>query len=103
MTRLKELVPHTDSAVVIGREYLRVASAHWKPERLATLISSCCGERAFDSGVEALRRSLARRTRQDFAEGQIVRIHGWMLSVTEARLCGLVALCVGREDASATP
>jgi len=100
-TRLKKIVPHTESAVVIGREYLRVAPADREPERLAALISSCCGERVFDSDGDALRRSLVRRTRQDFAEGQIVRVHGWMLSVTEARLCGLVALCVEREDASA--
>jgi len=100
-TRLTELVPHTESAVVVGREYLRMAPAEREPERLAALISSCCGERVFDSDGEALRRSLVRRTRQDFAEGQVVRIHGWMLSVTEARLCGLVALFVGSEHASA--
>ena len=98
---IKELVPHTESAVVIGREYLRVAPAERDPGRLAALISSCCGEPVFDSDGEALRRSLARRTRQDFAEGQIVRLHGWMLSVTEARLCGLVALCVEREHGGA--
>lgn len=100
-TRLKELIPHTESAVVIGREYLRMASADREPGHLAALISSCCGERVFDSDGEALRRSLVRRTRQDFAEGHIVRIHGWMLSVTEARLCGLVALCLEPENASA--
>lgn len=99
--RLTELVPHTESAVVVGREYLRRAPAERDPGRLAALISSCCGEGVFDSDGEALRRSLVRRTRQDFAEGQIVRLHGWMLSVTEARLCGLVALCLEPEHAGA--
>lgn len=101
LIRLREIVPHTESAVVVGREYLRMAPAERDPGRLAALISSCCGEGLFDSDGEALRRSLVRRTRKDFAEGQIVRLHGWMLSVTEARLCGLVALYLELEHASA--
>ena len=49
LIRLREIVPHTESAVVVGREYLRMAPAERDPARLAALISSCCGEGLFDS------------------------------------------------------
>jgi hypothetical protein len=91
-SRLRAIVPHLDSAVVIGREYLRVAPGERESGRLWALISDGWSAAAIDAEGDALRRRLDERTRQDFAEGRIVTVHGWMLSATEARLCGLVAL-----------
>jgi hypothetical protein len=36
--------------------------------------------------------------RKDFRTGQIVTVDGWQLSVTEARVCALVALCAAPEE-----
>jgi len=33
---------------------------------------------------------------RDFAEGRVVRVDGWILSRTEARLCAAVRLGAGR-------
>jgi hypothetical protein len=35
---------------------------------------------------------LQRRIRQDFVEEKVVKLQGWILSATEARLCALTAL-----------
>jgi hypothetical protein len=35
------------------------------------------------------RTEIAARVRDDFAAGRVVMLDGWMLSVTEARLCAL--------------
>ncbi|HEX3753856.1 MAG TPA: hypothetical protein VHV26_02155 [Rhizomicrobium sp.] len=40
-----------------------------------------------------IRRRLAARIRADFAEGRTIRRDGWLIAVTEARLCALAALC----------
>ena len=38
------------------------------------------------------RPHLAARVREDFAAGRVVMLDGWMLSVTEARLCARTLL-----------
>jgi hypothetical protein len=86
--------------VAIGSAYLRGAPDEREPGRLADLIASRCGEGVFDLDGDALRRCLGRQTRRDFSDGRVVTIHGWMLSVTEARICGLAALVLGRGEAS---
>jgi hypothetical protein len=43
---------------------------------------------------QAVRYRIANRVRRDFAEGAVVNIDGWLLSLTEARLYALVALSV---------
>jgi len=39
----------------------------------------------------ALRAALARRIQADFDSARVVPVQGWLLSATEARLCGLAA------------
>jgi hypothetical protein len=36
--------------------------------------------------------ALQQRIRQDYVEERVVKLEGWILSVTEARLCALTAL-----------
>jgi hypothetical protein len=102
-TMLGTLLPHTDSAVTIGQAYLRIAVDEREPTRLAGLIASDCGEPVFGSDAAAIRRCLSRRTRRDFAEGRVVTVRGWILAVTEARLCGLVALVLAAPEAAPRP
>lgn len=90
--RLQQLLRHPHSAVIIGREYVRLAPNEREPTILLALIVSSCGEGLFDSDCERTRESLRLQTRRDFEEGRVVEMHGWMLSITEARLCALAAL-----------
>lgn len=45
------------------------------------------------SGTEGneLRESIVNRIREDFDQGRIVRIDGWIISETEARQCALLS------------
>jgi hypothetical protein len=93
--RLARVLRERDSARAIGREYLRSlprgagagvlvdAIALDLPGGHAVLAS------AGDGGLRAL---LAERSSVDFGEGRTVRLRGWVLSETEARLCALAAL-----------
>lgn len=42
-----------------------------------------------------LAAQLQARVQQDFAQGRTVTLHGWILSVTEARQCALFSLLPG--------
>lgn len=82
---LAELFGNLDSARHIGRAYLRQTPAEASRE---TLLSALDGTLPSAAKGEELRRQL----RQDFADGNVVTVRGWLLSRTEARLCGLAAL-----------
>jgi hypothetical protein len=56
----------------------------------AMLFPSPMGRRR-TGGARAARRHLASARRNDFAEGRIAVVDGWILSQTEARVCALVA------------
>jgi hypothetical protein len=44
------------------------------------------------SSVRALARAIRERSRNDFHEGRIAMVDGWMLSLTETRVYALTAL-----------
>lgn len=94
--RLAGLLPHQDSARIVGREYLRGAPAAADLDRLTTLVLRGLD---LEGGALAavddrrLRQLVLRRTGQDFREGRTVAVDGWLLSATEARLCALAQLC----------
>jgi hypothetical protein len=70
------LFSHLPSARVIGAAYIRSHPAD-----------------DFDiSELPPDRPAIAARVRDDFANGRIVTVDGWMLSITEARLCALAYL-----------
>jgi len=92
---LSRLLGHPESAVV-GRAYLRLAPDARDPARLVDLLSASCDGLALDADLDTLRPRLGWRIRQDFAEGRVVDVDGWRLSLTEARLCGLAALLLPR-------
>jgi hypothetical protein len=99
--QLATLVPHPESARLIGAAYLAA-----KPQEadVMTLIKFLCPDLPDlnESGLNGrlqilprawLRRRLAVQRSDDFSEGRIVRLKGWIVANTEARLCALVALC----------
>ena len=46
----------------------------------------------FPPSAQDWRIEFDRRSRSDFESGRVVSIEGWVLSVSEAKLCALVAL-----------
>lgn len=83
------------SAKVVGLEYLRVASSEASVEILVDLISPGDARRRTElaqADEQKLRRILRAQQRQDFEQGRIANVGGWLLSETECRLCALAAL-----------
>lgn len=93
--RLAGVFSDRESAISVGREYLRAAP---QEAHLDLLIAELCsrqpqGRSAFMAVDHAtLRGMLNRQQREDFALGRTVNVKGWILSETEARLCGLTVL-----------
>lgn len=92
--RLARLLEHRESARIVGREYLLAAPEEANPEVLVSLVAERL--QAPDpslSGVgdRELRRMAALGVLADFEEGRTVKLDGWVLSETEARLCALAA------------
>lgn len=94
-SRLAALFKNRESAQVIGREYLNHSPQEANPQVLLNLLSAGLAIEAelfFLARDDKLRQSLERRIRQDFEDEHVVRVRGWLLSATEARLCALAAL-----------
>jgi hypothetical protein len=89
---LAQLLSAVDSAGVVGREYLRHHPDERDPERVQHVLSVALGGRLEGLDPTVLRERVKRRVRQDFAEDQVTLVDGWILSITEARLCALAAL-----------
>lgn len=70
----------------LGLAYLKGLGEPPTPAALAALI------RRDLPGRSGLRAEVAMLVRQDFAEGRLACVEGWLLARTEARLCGLAAL-----------
>jgi hypothetical protein len=79
-----------DGVPSIGRAYLRLAPAENDVRLLSDLIFSDIRSDLLD-GVD-VRHAVTGRVQEDFREGRVVRLRGWLVSLTEARLCALVAL-----------
>lgn len=85
------------SAAIVGAEYLRQVPYEADPGCLVCEILAGTPETRrglLSASLRILRESIRTKQRLDFEEGKVIYLHGWMLSVTEARLCAL-ALMVG--------
>ncbi|MGH8895972.1 MAG: hypothetical protein ACRDZ4_02850 [Egibacteraceae bacterium] len=94
--RLARLLKHERSARVVGQEYLRAAPAEAERDALAGLVVGRlpAQHRTLSTVTDhQLRELLVLAVRQDFQEGRTVELHGWVVSLTEARLCALAARC----------
>lgn len=104
--RLSALPAQRGSARIVGHRYLVLVPEEAQATVLAARIAGSAGRYSHltRASTRTLRAVLARRQRQDFAEGETVSIDGWVLSRTEARLCALVALDRrAPDDAVTTP
>jgi len=83
------LLPAWPDAAVLGRAYL---AGHPEEAELGALLRHFA-----DLGAGDLRQALSERLRLDFEERETVRLRGWVLARTEARLCAICALLHERE------
>jgi len=84
------LSPSFDRAAPIGRRYLAMTPA----ERNPTVLASRIAERVSGSGAD-FPAAVTSAVSRDFESGDVVMIDGWMLSRTEAQICGLAAMRPG--------
>jgi hypothetical protein len=93
--RLAALLEHQESAKSIGRAYLQ---RYPQEAAIGVLHNQIVSSLASDAAAliltqdSDLKDQLDRAVRQDFEVEKIVKLHGWILSLTEARLCALTAL-----------
>lgn len=90
--RLAGILTDARSAAVVGRAYLQ---AYPEERSLPVLVETLCEEHplALRSGTgPALRRSVTDAVRRDFERRDVVRVQGWVLSRTEARVAAVSAL-----------
>jgi hypothetical protein len=93
--RLLAALDRRASAAEVGRAYLAGVPQEANRACLVDALTDGLGAQGCHLGRVGkadLRAALARQIRQDFADRQVVRVDGWVLSVTEARLAGLAAL-----------
>jgi hypothetical protein len=89
--RLAGLLADQESAAAVGRAYLDSVPAEADSRVLVERLSASLGK-GRTLGDDELRRLLARRIDRDFADERVATVKGWVLSVTELRLCALCAL-----------
>ncbi len=77
----------------IGLAYARrLPRDEISPQRLTSAIVARHGDDGLSfASMASLRASVGARIRRDFADGEVVSVDGWLLSVTEARLCAFAA------------
>jgi hypothetical protein len=93
--RLAGLLTHTESARIVGLEYLRAVPAEGSRAMLTTRIAARLPgglETVETASDRRLRELLLRATLTDFEHERTVVLDGWVLSQAEARLCALAAM-----------
>lgn len=94
-SRLTRLLRHRESAKTIGIEYLKIAPHEADKQVLVDLLYTGFTQAnvtPVDADTTKLSQLLELRMRLDFEEEKIVKLRGWIVSLTEARLCALTAL-----------
>jgi hypothetical protein len=93
--RLAAVFRRRTSAAAVGRAYLAGHPGEAGIDHLVTQLGEalrrwdCEPDRA---DCMTLRVAMSRLVKEDFASSRVVKVDGWVLSLSEARLCGLVAL-----------
>jgi len=93
--RLVGALRQRGSAAAVGRAFLAAHPAAAEIERLTADLADdlcrhdCAAGRTSPAG---LRAAFSHQVREDFATGRVTQVDGWILSLTEVRLCGLAAM-----------
>ena len=93
--KLVGLIEHRESARVIGLEYLKHFPGEDNKDKLLSSIYTALKNQSSISLNETtspqLNELLLTCRQKDFKKGRVVELQGWLLSITEAQLCALVA------------
>ncbi len=95
---LAQLLSDRTSVVRVGTAYLATAPGDADPAAAFDRMRRHGGALASaleDGSLGQVRRIAARGIREDFARGRIIKVDGWLLSQTEARLCALALMLCG--------
>jgi hypothetical protein len=93
---LGRIFQHRTSAVRLGRAYLERRPAESDADVLRFHLRDLAPQAGWmATRPDAVHRRLTSLSREDFGEGRVVLIDGWVLAHTEARACALVALTSG--------
>jgi len=81
----------------IGTTYRALNPEEAKIDKLMPLLLGTCGESPDRSSYtqadyNRLIKKLDAAVRDDYTDGRVVKINGWVLSLTEARQCALYSL-----------
>ena len=101
--RLLAVLARPDSARAVGRRYLATVPAEadhrWLAQEIARSMDLALAELA-SRPPTVLAQLLRQRIRRDFREQRMRALDGWLLSMTELRLCALAAAL---DDQKAAP
>jgi hypothetical protein len=84
--KLVSLLREPERAREVGAVYLQKRTGD--PPGLADTVLAEMGP---DAGSEATRRYIVACIRQELHDAQVINVDGWIMSPTEAQLCGLAA------------
>ena len=90
---------HKKDAAIVGAEYLNSVPTDADAQKLIALIVPSGSDRfrrLSDAYSEEVHGIIVGWLREDFELGRVVKVSGWLLSETEARLCALTALTIIR-------
>ena len=90
--RFAGLLADRGSAAAVGRAYLATTPSEARTDVLVSRLTASLERGTGSPGDDGLRRLLAMRIDRDFEEERVATLDGWVVSVTEARLCALCAL-----------
>jgi len=88
--KLLSLLDEPQRARMVGRTYLESSIARVAPP--AGLVETVLAETGPDAGIEAISRYIVQRIRRELENVEVISLDGWIMSSTEAQLCGLAAL-----------
>lgn len=91
---VQRILVHPESAMVIGKKYLQCRSCEADVGELTKLIVPHDQPSILQSkgGLSQFRKDIRKRIREDFLKDQTIILDGWILSLTEVRLCSLMAV-----------
>jgi hypothetical protein len=91
VVEVSKLLTDASAARTVGRAYLDLVPDESDPDLLVERIFPSLRDAESPPAADALLRRVVQDVRRDFEEDRLVRIDGWFLSRTEARLSALVA------------
>jgi hypothetical protein len=87
MAAIDALISNKSSAAIIGQAYLH----QFDNERSTAALASTLRENVMRLDRALSAEAVLRQVRLDFERGDVVNLHGWILSRTEGRICALCA------------